>query len=664
MAGCHGGIWKQSDSQEETMSDGMQNIKGVANRTLGKKLSRRRLMGTGAASLGAAVFAGGAASSAIAGGAFGGGRVVVAQDGGTEYHGAYPYVDPGSGGHFNTFVTDGILPTGTVYGELIMQPLGMYFWEADEWLPLLATEWSFINSDTFAGSDSATPSADAATPVSDEANTFEIKLREGVVWSDDTPFTAKDVVDTLWCFKIMSNTAWQYIDDAVAVDDLTVHCHMAVPSTVVERYVIRTMLPRPSSIFGEWAEQARQVFKEQGKTIDDPEGAQLLEQFTTFRPELPPASGPYQIDEASISNAQMTLVKNDKAWNADMALFDRIINFNGETDTISAVVLNKDVDYATHGFAPATEQEFLNTGIRVLRPPVYSGPALCMNFATLGDAFGDKKVRQGLAHAIDGDQIGFFSLAESGVPVTYYAGFSDNIIQNWLSQEDIDGMNQYPLDAEAASALLQEAGWTKDGDAWKTPAGEDASFELIFPAEFADWSAAGVALADQLTLFGIATEPRAITHTQVPIDVDQGNFQLAIQAWGNSSNPHPHFSYVTAFFDRNTLAVNNGGEGIAFPLEQSTDVAGDVDLNALVVSSARGLDVEAQKADVTVMAQVFNELLPKIPLFERYGNNAALEGVRVAAWPADDDPILKNSPYADGIPTMLIYQGLLEPVQG
>jgi len=57
-------------------------------------------------------------------------------------------------------------------------------------------------------------------------------------------------------------------------------------------------------------------------------------------------------------------------------------------------------------------------------------------------------------------------------------------------------------------------------------------------------------------------------------------------------------------------------------------------------------------------------LLPKIPLFERYGNNAGLEGVRVEAWPADDDPILKNSPYADAIPTMLIYQGLLKPFEG
>lgn len=640
------------------MSDNM------IKRAMGGTISRRRLMGTGSAALGAAIFAGGSVASVMAGPATSGGRMVRAQDGGFEFHGAYPYLDPGSGGHFNTFVTDGILPpgpSGTVYGELIWSPLGMYFWADDEWLPLLATEWGFIVSDTFAGS-AATPAADA-TPVTDEANTFEVKLREGVTWSDGTPFTSTDVVDTLWCAKILSNTLWRYIDDVVAVDDLTVHAHLSVPSTVVERYIIRTLPPRPSSTFGEWAEQARQVFKEQGKTIDDPEGAQLLEQFNQFRPELPAATGPYMIDEASITNAQMTLVKNESSWIADNALFDRIINYNGETDTISAVVLSGDVDYATHGFAPATEQEMLANGIRVLRPPVYSGPALLMNFGKFPEAFGDARVRQAINYAIDGDQIGFFSLAESGVPVTYYAGFSDNIINNWISEEDLATLNTYETNLETATSLLEEAGWTKDGDNWVTPTGDPAAFELSFPAEFADWSAAGQALADQLNTFGFQIEPRAVTYTQHPIDVDQGNFDLAIRGWGASANPHPHFAFSEAFFTNNTLAVNNGGDGIDFPLEQEID-GETVDLSELVVNSALGLDIEAQKADVTTMAKVYNQLLPKIPLFERYGNNAALEGVRVEAWPADDDPILKNSPYADGIPTMLIYQGLLKPFEG
>jgi peptide/nickel transport system substrate-binding protein len=559
----------------------------------------------------------------------------------------------------------------------------MYYWATGEWLPLLATEWAFIQTGETgapgesagaqsggspvaspAASPAASPSASpAAGGIDVNADTFAVKLREGVVWSDGTPFTSKDVVDTLWCLRILSQTVWQYVDEVTAVDDLTVHFHMSVPSTVVERYVIRTAVPRPSSVYGEWAQRARDIFGA-GKTIDDPEGAQLLEQFNTFRPENIPASGPYMFDYNSVSNAQLTLVKNDRAWNADKALFDRIVNYNGETDVISAVVLNKDVDYATHGFAPATEQQMLQSGIRVLRPPVYSGPSLLMNFATLGSAFGDKRARQALAHAIDRQRNGTIALAESGIAVQYMTGMSDNLVPNWIAEPDVASLNQYEYDVEKAAALLQEAGWTKEGDVWKTPDGQDAAFELMFPAEFADWSAAGQDLAAQLIEFGIAIEPRAITHTQDDIDIDKGNFQLALHSWGNSSNPHPHFSFTTAFFDRNTLAVNNGGEGIAFPLQQESDVAGTVDLNDLTVQSAQGLDEAQQKAQVTTIAQVFNELLPKIPLFERYGNNAALEGVRVAAWPADDDPILQNSPYADGIPTMLMYEGKLEPVQG
>ncbi|MGI8486650.1 MAG: ABC transporter substrate-binding protein, partial [Thermomicrobiales bacterium] len=334
-----------------------------------------------------------------------------------------------------------------------------------------------------------------------------------------------------------------------------------------------------------------------------------------------------------------------------------------ETDTITPVVLAKEIDYATHGFAPATTEQMLKSGIRVLRPPVYGGPALYINYGKLSAAFGDERVRQGLAHGINRDQSGTVALGDSGVGVKLMAGFSDNNVPGWMNETDISSLNKYELDPDKASALLQEAGWTKDGDKWKTPDGKDAKFELTFPAEYADWSAAGSDMADQLSNMGIETTPRAITFTQQPVDMDKGNFELGFQGWGNSSNPHPHFSFVTPFFTRNyPIAKNNGGKGIDFPLEQDTKVAGKVNIEQLVIDCARGLDIEKQKAQVSTIARVFNELLPCIPLYERYGNNAALEGVRVKAWPADDDPLLKNSPYADGIPTLLMYTGKLDPV--
>ncbi|HEV2127901.1 MAG TPA: ABC transporter substrate-binding protein, partial [Thermomicrobiales bacterium] len=310
-------------------------------------MSRRRAMGVGAGAVGAAMLTGAPLPAGF-------GRVVMAQDGGAEFHSAYPYQQPPTG-HFNTFVTNAILPPmpqgGTVYGELIYEPLGMFYWGTGEWLPLLATEWSFL----------------------DDGETFEIKLREGVNWSNDEPFTAADVDATLWCLRIMSNTLWQYVDQVNVVDDYTVQLHMTTPSTVVERYAIRVALPRPASVYGEWADRAKELF-EGGLTLDDPEGKQLLDQFNQFRPDPAnlPVTGPFTIDPNSITSAQLTMVRNENAWNADQVQFDRIVNFNGETDTITSVVLAGDVDYATHGFAPATESEFLNQGIRVLRPPVYS----------------------------------------------------------------------------------------------------------------------------------------------------------------------------------------------------------------------------------------------------------------------------------------------------
>ena len=63
-----------------------------------------------------------------------------------------------------------------------------------------------------------------------------------------------------------------------------------------------------------------------------------------------------------------------------------------------------------------------------------------------------------------------------------------------------------------------------------------------------------------------------------------------------------------------------------------------MDLEQLVVNAPLGLDEAAQRQNVTQAAIAFNELVPMIPLFERYGNNPALEGVRVQAWPPDSDP--------------------------
>jgi peptide/nickel transport system substrate-binding protein len=600
------------------------------------ELSRRRLLeiiGLSAASAGVL--------GACAGGDGGGAGGRGAGGGAAEFVGAWPYQVPPKG-HFNIMagVTDGIL-AGSIYQDLIFLPGGLYYWREKTWERLLADTWEF---------DTA-------------AKTFTLTIKPDLTWNDGSPLTSKDVLTTFWCRRIMRQTEWGFVTSMEATDEQTVVFTMNNPSSVVGRYVLRAPIMADAT-YSEFAQRAEELFAA-GKDLDSDEGGDLNEDLQSYRPKDPErevlTSGPFRYDFTSITNAQLTLVKNDKGFAADRIKFDTITLYAGESASqITPLVLSKEVDYATHGFAVAEEQQFVKKGVRVIRPPVYSGPALFFNLDKLPE-FADVRVRRALAHAIDRQANGTFSLGKSGVGVESMTGFSDILVPSWLSEEEQAKLDPYPYDQAKAADLLTEAGWKKVGGAWQKPDGTKASYTLMFPAEWADWSTSGTNVARQLSAFGIAVRPRGVTANQQPIDVDKGAFELAIQAWG-SSHPHPHFSFVTDLFTHNIpVAANQGGKGMAFDLTQDTEAFGRVDLEKIVNAAGEGLDEAAQKRNVATAALAFNELLPIIPLFERYGNNPALEGIRVDGWPADDDPILENSPYSDNFAILAMFTGKLTP---
>ena len=87
---------------------------------------------------------------------------------------------------------------------------------------------------------------------------------------------------------------------------------------------------------------------------------------------------------------------------------------------------------------------------------------------------------------------------------------------------------------------------------------------------------------------------------------------------------------------------------------------GDVDLGALTDQSGEGADADAQKVIIGKLALAYNELLPVVPLWERYGNNPVPSHF-ATGWLPDDDPIYKNSPYADSFVIIMILDGTLKP---
>ncbi|MER3405941.1 MAG: ABC transporter substrate-binding protein, partial [Chloroflexota bacterium] len=306
------------------------------------------------------------------------------------------------------------------------------------------------------------------------------------------------------------------------------------------------------------------------------------------------ASGPFRIDQRSITEAQLTLVKVPTAWNASQIGFDRIVLYNGETPTVTPVVLAKNVDYATHGFPPATARQFERLGFKILRPPVFAGPTVLINYNDPALApLRRKEVRQAIYYAFNRAEAAQIALAESAKQVRYMAGFSDNLVPLWLSDDVISRLNSYTYDPVRAESVLLNLGFRRGGDGvWQDPDGNRMEYEILFQAEFADWSAAGKNVADQLTKFGVKITPRSITFTQFNNEVFAGRFQLATGSWG-AAHPHPHFSFVQDFLFYNPPQAP--GPGMGLPMLQQTDALGEVDLASLTLQAADGLDVAAQK---------------------------------------------------------------------
>ncbi len=554
------------------------------------------------------------------------------------FDGAWPYQVPPTG-HFNIVngVTNGLLFDG-IYGDIICPSAGMYYWKTGKWLNLLGEKWGFNAS----------------------ANTFSLTLKSGLKWDDGKALTSKDLADSLWVLWILRNPMWNYFDNVEETDTHTVTVHMKVPSTVVERYVARQYI-YSSATFGQFADQAKSLYKS-GQTMDSSAGKALGQSLQSFRPPKIIASGPFNIDVSSITNSQMVLKKNPTGYAANTVLFEKVVLYNGETPVVTPIVLQKKVDYATHGFPPATADQFKQEGIRILRPPVYSGYGMYWNCGKWPE-FRDVRVRQAFVYALNRTQSATVTMGASATPVKYMTGFADQFVHDWLSSSDIAKLNTYDFDTSKATALLQQAGWTKQGSQWIKSNGQPAQYEILFPAEYADTSASAQDAASQFTKFGIKVTGRSETFTQVPLDFDKGNFDIVASGWGSSTSPHPYFAYVTNLFTHNyPISQNNGGRGMDFPLTQNTQALGQVDLTSLITNSALGLDQSNQKSLVAKIAIAFNELVPCLPFSNRLGDNAALEGVRVQKWPADSDPILQNAPYGDNFTTMLMLMGKLKPV--
>jgi len=117
-----------------------------------------------------------------------------------------------------------------------------------------------------------------------------------------------------------------------------VRFHISRPSSLVPRLVLRANGIRPDSQFGTFAKKIQDLYNA-GKTTGSDEVKAAAKEVADFRPENPPSIGPYKIDKASLTAAQLTMVKNPGGLFADKVNFDKLVVYQGETTQITPLVL-------------------------------------------------------------------------------------------------------------------------------------------------------------------------------------------------------------------------------------------------------------------------------------------------------------------------------------
>jgi peptide/nickel transport system substrate-binding protein len=474
-----------------------------------------------------------------------------------------------------------------------------------------------------------------------------ITLPVGAMWSDNTQLTAKDVVGTWDILWMRKSGNWNSLANVVAKDDRTVQFQVTTPGPAILDAIVRSNSPRPYSQYGKWMDAAAE-FRAANADRDGAEVKAVNDELNAFLPEAGVVYGPFNVDPASVTEAQLSLAKVPTGFNADQIDFDLVTVYWGDTALAMPLYLSSELDYSSNAYSPANLDAIRALGehIVVLGGPATNGPGIYFNHDVY--PLGKKEVRQAIAYAIDRVENCTVAFGESCRPIQYMVGFTDAAVPTWLSEDEIAKLNTYDYDLAKAEELLTGIGFTKGSDGiWVDDQGKKMEFELAVPADFTEYLASSENVAQQLAELGIKVNVKPYPSAERNDKHKAGDYQMSMDIGMRFTFFHPFVSYDynvrPGIGFKNDPEGAEGARGMNMPYEQMTADGKEINIKEWVDKMAEGFDPEVQKPYVADMASMFNENLPVVQMFERYLTDPVDTQTRVVGWLPADDPIYMNN---------------------
>jgi len=417
------------------------------------------------------------------------------------------------------------------------------------------------------------PAVGQGWQISDDGTEWEIEITDGLTFHDGSDVTVDDVVFTFERFLEESLSKWAAgpMSSVEKVDDTTAKFTFDAPYAPWKTY--------SGSNSGYFGVLPKDAVEEKG------------ESFGTE----PVGSGPYQLEEW-VQGDHVTLTRNEN-WQtpsypeieADEPPIPKQVTFRIIPEATPRVqaLYNGDVDIIITDVPPRDVSEIDDK--ENTRAKTYtSNNCSYVVFNMQEPPTDDLRVRKAFAHAIDKERI--INDIYNGLGKKNWSPMSENLL-GWAGQEVKDQVG-YAYDTEQAGTLLDEAGWTMDGD-YRTKDGDRLEIELYSTNSPPARLQTAEEMVSMFAEVGVKANLTSFEYNTAYTEFGKGNAHV--------------FMATVAWFDPDILkfvwaSENAGATNLAF--------IQDDDIDALLEEGAQTIDQD-ERAEVYKELQI--EAMKKCP---------------------------------------------------
>ena len=462
---------------------------------------------------------------------------------------------------------------GTVTIPIVADPT------LNPWSPNAFVESLFVNRVLFDGltkpGKDLAPAPDLALSWTTSADglSWTFKLREGVKWSDGTPFTSADVAFTFNDIVLKPDLGAQNRGNFSAVKSVT-----AVDATTV-----RFDLSRKFSALTSYLAYNSGIVPKHILSADPLK-------TNTFNKGVPVSTGPFKVEKYT-SGQSVSLVRNENYFGAKPYLDKIVFTVVPDANTQIAQALAGDIGIMILDDKAAVARVKSASNLAVVSRPLVQYYWLALN--QTDPRFTDVRVRQAFVQAIDRQaiiksvELGYGSIANSAITPALKAYFDPSL------------SSRYPYDPQKAKELLAAAGWTPGAGGVLMKEGKPFQFTM-------DVGQKGVlepvnALIQQdLKKVGVVADLNTMEwNSYIQKVVVRRDYTASVNWWTYPSDPDV-FPYY---------ASSAAGKGFNIPGYQ------DPKLDDLLIQGQGTSDLEARKAVYKQLQSYMADTLPYLFLW-------------------------------------------------